>query len=156
MEAESIAWLILLCLFLLIEIATLGLTTIWFAGGALVAFIAAVCGLNVVVQIIIFFVLSIILLVFTRPLAVNYFNKSRVATNTESLIGAEAKVVETINNIDNAGVVNLNGLDWTARSVDNQIIPVGTIVRIVKITGVKAIVEIDTKKEQEHKDENQI
>ncbi|MDO5294647.1 MAG: NfeD family protein [bacterium] len=154
MEAESIAWLILLCLFLLIEIATLGLTTIWFAGGALVAFIAAVCGLNVVVQIIIFFVLSIILLVFTRPLAVNYFNKSRVATNTESLIGAEAKVVETINNIDNAGVVNLNGLDWTARSADNQIIPVGSIVRIVKITGVKAIVEIEHKEKQEN-NENQ-
>ncbi len=150
MEAESIAWLILLCLFLLVEIATLGLTTIWFAGGALVAFIAAVCGLNVVVQIMIFFVLSIILLVFTRPLAVNYFNKNRVATNTESLIGAEAKVVERINNIDNEGVINLNGLDWTARSVDNQCIEVGTIVRIVKITGVKAIVEVD----QEHENKN--
>lgn len=151
MEAESIAWLILLCLFLLVEIATLGLTTIWFAGGALVAFLAAVCGLDVVVQIIIFFVLSIILLVFTRPIAVNYFNKSRVATNAESLIGAEAKVVEKINNIDNAGVVNLNGLDWTARSVDNQIIEEGTIVRIVKISGVKAIVEVDHNQEDDNK-----
>ena len=98
MEAESIAWLILLCLFLLVEIATLGLTTIWFAGGALVAFLAALCGLDVVVQIIIFFVLSVILLVFTRPVAVNYFNNNRIATNTESLIGADARVVETINN----------------------------------------------------------
>ena len=141
MEAESIAWLILLCLFLLVEIATLGLTTIWFAGGALVAFLAALCGLDVVVQIIIFFVLSVILLVFTRPVAVNYFNNNRIATNTESLIGADARVVETINNRENVGVVNLNGLDWTARSVDNEIIPAGEHVRIVKISGVKAIVE---------------
>ena len=145
MEAEAIAWLILLCLFLLVEIATLGLTTIWFAGGALVAFITALCGLDVIVQILVFFILSVILLIFTRPLAVNYFNKNRVATNTESLIGAEAKVVETINNRENTGVVNLNGLDWTARSVDNQIIPAGTIVRLVKIAGVKAIVEVDKK-----------
>ena len=87
---------------------------------------------------------------FATTLAVNYFNKNRVATNTESLIGAEAKVVERINNIDNEGVINLNGLDWTARSVDNQCIEVGTIVRIVKITGVKAIVEVD----QEHENKN--
>lgn len=152
MEAESIAWLILLCLFLLVEIATLGLTTIWFAGGALAAFVAALCGLDIVVQIIIFFVLSIILLVFTRPLAVNYFNNNRVATNTESLIGAEAKVVETINNQDNVGVVNLNGLDWTARSAENEIIEVGTTVRIVKIAGVKAIVETIKKEEAQSKE----
>lgn len=138
---EAIAWLILLCLFLLIEIATLGLTTIWFAGGALVAFIAALLGANLAVQIALFFIVALVLLIFTRPVAVRYFNKQRVATNSESLIGAEAKVTETIDNLNNEGTIVVNGLEWTARSAGNDIILAGSAVRIVKIIGVKAIVE---------------
>lgn len=138
---ETIVWLILFILFLLIEIATLGLTTIWFAGGALVAFIAALLGLTLPVQLVCFFTISIIMLIFTRPVAVKYLNKQRVATNSESLIGAEAKVVERIDNINNQGVVTINGLEWTARSANNEILEIGTIVRVVKISGVKAIVE---------------
>lgn len=143
---EAIAWLILLCLCLLIEIATLGLTTIWFAGGALIAFLAALIGANLAVQITLFFVLSLVLLIFTRPIALRYFNKQRVATNSESLIGGEAKVTQTIDNVNNAGTVIINGLEWTARAANNDIIEAGTIVRVVKINGVKAIVEQDIPK----------
>lgn len=138
---EAIAWLILLILFILIEIATLGLTTIWFAGGALIAFIAALLGFDLVVQIVLFFVLSVVLLVFTRPIAVRYFNTKRVPTNSESLIGSRAKVTETIDNLNNVGTVLLNGLEWTARTTDNKVIPEGSIVKVVQITGVKVIVE---------------
>lgn len=138
---EAIAWLILLILFILIEIATLGLTTIWFAGGALVAFVAALLGFDLVVQIVLFFVVSIILLVFTRPVAVKYFNTNRVTTNSESLIGTRAKVTETIDNLNNMGTVLINGLEWTARSKDSKVIPKDAIVKIVEITGVKVIVE---------------
>lgn len=138
---ETIVWLILFILFLLIEIATLGLTTIWFAGGALVAFIAALLGLTLPVQLVCFFTISIIMLIFTRPVAVKYLNRQRVATNSESLIGAEAKVVERIDNINSQGVVTINGLEWTARSANNEILEIGAIVRVVKISGVKAIVE---------------
>ena len=138
---EAIAWLILLILFILIEIATLGLTTIWFAGGALVAFIAALLGFELVVQIVLFFALSVILLVFTRPVAMKYFNTNRVPTNSESLIGTRAKVIETIDNLNNAGTVMINGLEWTARATDNKVIPKDAIVKIVRISGVKAIVE---------------
>ncbi len=138
---EAIAWLILLILFILIEIATLGLTTIWFAGGALVAFIAALLEFNLVVQIVLFFVLSIILLVFTRPVAMKFFNTKRVPTNSESLIGTRAKVTETIDNLNNVGTVLINGLEWTARATDNKVIPKDAIVKIVEIIGVKVIVE---------------
>lgn len=147
--SEAIGWLILLILLILIEIATLGLTTIWFAGGALIAFIAALLGFDFVVQIILFFILSVILLIFTRPVAVKYFNSNRVPTNTESLIGTRAKVTEAIDNISNQGTVLINGLEWTARATDNRIIPAGAIVKIVKITGVKVIVEEQVPTDQE-------
>ena len=146
---EAIAWLILLILFILIEIATLGLTTIWFAGGALVAFIAALLGFDLLVEIILFFVISIILLVFTRPVAVRYFNTKRVATNTESLIGTRAKVIESIDNMNNVGTVLINGLEWTARSTGSKVIPKDAIVKIVEITGVKVIVEEQVPDNQE-------
>lgn len=138
---EYIAWLILFILFLLIEIATLGLTTIWFAGGALFAFIAALLGAGLGIQLTLFFGISIILLIFTRPVALTYINKNRVATNSESLIGAEAKVVEEIDNLNNQGTVVINGQEWTARSASNEVLEVGCIVTVVKISGVKAIVE---------------
>ncbi len=141
---ESMAWLILLILFILIEIATLGLTTIWFAGGALFALIAALLGFDIWVQIALFFVLSVILLVFTRPVAVKFFNTKRVPTNSESLIGNRVKVTDCIDNLNNTGTVMINGLEWTARATDNRVIPKDAIVRIVRITGVKAIVEEQT------------
>ena len=68
-------WLIALVVFLVIEAATLGLATIWFAGGALVALIAAMCGAGIVIQIVLFLVVSLVLLFFTRPFAVRFLNK---------------------------------------------------------------------------------
>lgn len=145
----TITWLILLILLILIEIATLGLTTVWFAGGSLVAFVAALLGFDFIVQIVLFFVVSVILLIFTRPVAVKYFNSNRVPTNTESLIGSRAKVTEVIDNISDQGTVMINGLEWTARATDNRIIPKDAIVKIVKISGVKVIVEEQVPTDQE-------
>lgn len=140
---EAIYWLIGLAVLLVIEIITLGLTTIWFAAGALVAFIAALIGMNVFVQILLFLVVSILLLYFTRPVAVKYFNSKRVKTNYESLIGKEAKVLERIDNFNATGTALLDGQEWTARAFDdNEIIEEGTKVIVVKISGVKLIVEI--------------
>lgn len=140
---EAIYWLIGLAVLLVIEIITLGLTTIWFAAGALVAFIAALIGMNVFVQILLFLIVSILLLYFTRPVAVKYFNSKRVKTNYESLIGKEAKVLERIDNFNATGTALLDGQEWTARAFDdNEIIEEGTKVIVVKISGVKLIVEI--------------
>ncbi|MGI6008424.1 MAG: NfeD family protein [Ruminococcus sp.] len=138
---ESVVWLILLVVLILIEIITLGLSTIWFAGGALAAFIAALFHAPVTVQVILFLVVSIILLVFTRPVAVRYLNHTRVRTNVESLIGKKAVVSETIDNIRGAGHVTVNGLEWMARSRDEGIIEKEEIVRIIRVEGVKLIVE---------------
>ena len=101
----TIFWLVALVLFILIEIATMGLTTIWFAGGALVAVIASALGLPLVVQIVLFFAVSFVLLYFTRPMAVKYFNKDRVKTNAESLVGRQAIVISEIDNLQGIGQV---------------------------------------------------
>lgn len=137
-----IFWLVLLILCIGIEVLTLGLTTIWFAGGALVAIFANLLHAPIFVQIILFFAVSLVLLFFTRPVAVRYFNKDRVKTNVESMVGRQAIVTEEIDNLKAAGQVTVNGQEWTARSRDEKVrIPVGAIVTVRAINGVKLIVE---------------
>lgn len=137
-----IFWLVLLILCIGIEVLTLGLTTIWFAGGALVAIFANLLHAPIFVQVILFFVVSLLLLFFTRPIAVKYFNKDRVKTNVESMVGRQAIVTDEIDNLKAAGQVTVNGQEWTARSWDEKVkIPVGAVVTIRAINGVKLIVE---------------
>ncbi len=138
----TIFWLVALVLFIAIEIATMGLTTIWFAGGALLAVLAAALGLPLTVQIVLFFIISFVLLYFTRPMAVKYFNKDRVKTNAESLVGKQAIVIGEIDNLQGIGQVTVGGMEWSARGAADGIkLPVGSVVNIVAINGVKLIVE---------------
>ena len=139
---NPIIWLVILIVLLVIEVITLVLSTIWFAGGALAAFIAALLGANVAVQVVLFLAVSIILLIFTRPVVMRMLNKHKTATNAESLIGEQAIVTQTINNLMGRGEVFINGLEWMARSQqDNDTIEKDTVVRILRIDGVKLIVE---------------
>lgn len=138
----SIAWLVILAVLLVIEIATLGLTTIWFAAGALVAFLMSLAQLNVYFEIVVFLVVSILMLLFTRPIAVKYFNSKRIKTNYESVIGSVAKVTQTINNYNATGVVVVAGVEWMARAADDSyIINSGSRVIVKEVSGVKLIVE---------------
>ena len=138
----EIIWLALTAVLLIIEIATLGLTTIWFAAGALFAFFAALLGMNQGIQIGVFVVVSVVLLFFTRPLAVKYLNTKTIKTNTEALVGKTARVIVDINNLKSQGQVVINGLEWTARSSDDTVVfKIGDAVTIVGIEGVKLIVE---------------
>ena len=107
---QTVYWLILFVILLIIEILTMGLTTIWFAGGALVAFVSGVIGFGLPVQVVAFLIVSVILLVLTRPLAVKYFNKERQKTNAESLIGEQALVTEDIDTLQAAGHVEIRGM----------------------------------------------
>lgn len=138
---EMIFWLVLFVVLLVVEIATMGLTTIWFAGGALIAFIAAYIHLGIGLQIVLFLAVSILLLVLTRPIAVKYFNQEREKTNADSLIGQSAIVKEEINTIKATGRVEVNGMEWSAKTEHTEIIEVNTIVSIKGIQGVKLIVE---------------
>ena len=139
---QPLIWLGILALLLVVEAITAGLTTIWFAGGALIAAIAAALSLPLWLQILLFLAVSLVLLYLTRPVAVKYFNKDRVRTNVESLVGQEAIVVSEIDNLEQAGRVTLQGKEWTARTEKNGVkIPVGSVVIVKSIDGVKLIVE---------------
>ena len=138
----TIFWLVALVLFIVIEIATMGLTTIWFAGGALLAVVASALGLPLAAQIVLFFAVSFILLYFTRPIAVKYLNKDRVKTNAESLVGRQAIVISEIDNLQGIGQVTVGGMEWSARTAEAGIrLDVGSVVNIIAINGVKLIVE---------------
>lgn len=142
MEMNPMIWLGLLAVLLIVEAVTAGLTTIWFSGGALIAAIAAWMGAGVLAQIVLFLAVSGVLLVFTRPLAVKYLNKDKVATNANSLIGKKAVVTIDIDNLAQTGQVLINDVEWTARtSDDSQKISKGAVVEIKEIRGVKLIVE---------------
>lgn len=139
---QAVVWLAILVVLLAAEAVTLGLTTIWFAGGALAAFALAIAGTEVLVQIIVFCAVSVLLLVVTRPAALRWFNRDRTRTNAESLIGETAVVTEMIDNLAGKGQVQVKGQFWSARAAAEQgKIAAGSRVTIKKISGVKLIVE---------------
>jgi len=139
---NSIYWLIVLAILIFIEILTLGLTTIWFAGGALVSFIVSLFYDNLLIEIILFLIISLVLLYFTRPIVLKYFNPKRIKTNYEGVIGKEALVITTIDNINAVGQVSVDGQEWSAKSLERNIIEKGSTVRVQGITGVKLMVTI--------------
>lgn len=137
----SIYWLIAFVILVGIEIATMALTTIWFAGGAFAAFILSLFGVSVEIQLVVFVVVSFVLLFFTRPWAARYLNNHTSKTNADSLIGKAAKVTAEINNEQGTGAAIVNGQEWTARAEDEkEIFPVGVMVTVNEIRGVKLIV----------------
>ena len=138
-------WLILLACFLVVEAITVGLTTIWFAGGALVAGIASGLGAGILIQWVLFLIVSLALLIFTRPMAVRYMNKGVPKTNVNSLIGERAVVIQKINNLEQTGQVRINDIEWMARTSSDEVtIPEHAIVTIEDVQGVKLIVKEET------------
>ena len=137
----AVYWLAGIIVLLVIEALTMGLTTIWFAGGALVAFIACVAGAALPLQIVLFVVISLLLLAFTRPFAKRYINRGTEKTNVEGIIGQEACVTEQINNRMDMGEAVVSGQYWSARAADeDEIIMQGSRVTIEAVRGVKLIV----------------
>lgn len=138
---DAILWLIVIVVCIVVEILTLGLTTIWFAGGALAAFVAALLSAPVWLQIVLFVLISAVMLLFTRPWAVRFINKDAVKTNYESMAGRVGEVTEQVDNLRATGCVRVAGQDWTARAATKtEIIPVGSEVVVERIEGVKLIV----------------
>lgn len=135
-------WLIVMIIFIIFELVTLGLTTIWFALGSLVALAVAAVGGPLWLQILVFVLVSLLTLFGIRNLAVTFFNQNREKTNADGLIGRKGIVTEEISNIHATGQVTVAGQEWTARSVaDGVIYEAGAMVVIREIRGVKLIVE---------------
>lgn len=132
-------------LFLAVEAATVGLVCIWFAAGALIALLAAMCGAQLWLQIVLFLVVSAATLYFTRPLVRRYVNSKVEPTNADMVIGKECRVTETVDNIAGTGAVYVDGKTWTARSENDEVIQEGTLVTAKSIDGVKLIVAAPAK-----------
>ncbi len=134
---EAIIWVALIILFAAIEIATVGLTSIWFAGGALAALLCYALGLGVAWQIVVFFAVSLVLLFFTRPWAMKYLKPHLIKTNYEEAVDKNVCITETVDNLKGTGTAVLNGQEWTARAYeDGKVFEPGMIVKVKEIRGV--------------------
>ncbi|MBQ2633697.1 MAG: NfeD family protein [Oscillospiraceae bacterium] len=139
-DLEILIWAGLTVLFVLVELATYGLASIWFALGALAALIAAALGAPLWLQVVLFAVVSVASLVLTRPLARKFVNSRSQPTNADRVIGAPARVTEEINDFNGTGAVSVDGKLWSARSADGAVVPVGAHVTVREIRGVRLIV----------------
>ena len=135
----AVIWIAIAVILAIIEGFTLGLTTIWFAGGALAAAITTIWHAPIWFQILAFIVVSGVLLLFTRPVAKEYFNNKTVKTNVEAIIGNEG-IAETDIRPHEIGQVKADGKVWSATCEDGTI-PKGSVVVIKKIKGVTVTVE---------------
>lgn len=133
----AIIWIALIIIFALIEIATIGLTSIWFSGGALAALLVYAAGLGFVWQFIVFVAVSLILVFFTRPWALKYLKPHLIKTNYEGAIEKDVCLTETVDNRNGTGTAVLNGQEWTARAYeDGKVFEAGSIVTVKEIRGV--------------------
>ena len=140
MNTILIVWIALAVVFALIEAATAQIITIWFAVGAAGAVIAHLLGASLLVQFLVFVLLSVLTLVVARPFLVKFTRTKTQPTNLDMCIGQEALVLEEINNTNGTGQAKVRGAIWTARSQNGSVIPKDTIVIINAIDGVKLIV----------------
>ena len=140
MNWEAIFWLIAMVIFAAMELMTVSLVSIWFAVGALGAIVVALLGGGLMLQVTVFLALAIVLLLSLRSVVRKHLSPRITKTNIDSIIGSTGGVVTPVNNIAALGQVQLNGVEWSARSSNNSHIAAGTLVRVDRIEGVKVYV----------------
>ena len=140
MPIPSICWLAALIVLILVEAATVGLVSLWFALGALAALLTSFWVNSIWVQLGVFLAVSLVTLLVIRPLARRYITPRQVATNADRAVGAEGIVTQAIDNLKASGQVSVQGSVWTARAQGDVFIPAGTTVKVLRIEGVKLIV----------------
>lgn len=141
MDVNIMLWLVALIIFAVVEIASVQLVAVWFCFGSLGGIVAALLRLELGWQVTIFLIISIILIIFTRPFVKRFLMPRTVKTNYDRNIGMEGIVLEDIDNIQNKGSVKVGGQIWTAKSNDGELIKAEEVVKVIEISGVKLIVE---------------
>lgn len=134
-------WLAVIVVFVVLEVATEQLVSVWFIIGSVAAFVAALFNLSALWQIVIFFVVSAASLLALRPFLKSRIIPKNTPTNSDRLIGMVAVVKETVNNQEGVGRVTVDGSDWAARSYDGEIIEPGEKAVVQSIDGVKLIIQ---------------
>jgi len=136
----SYIWLVAAVFFGIVEALTMGINFIWFSAGSLAAMIAALCGAKMPLQIVVFIVVTAVALIFTRPFVKKYVSSKTVATNADRIINKEAVVLTEIDNQLARGEIRVDGQIWSAKSESGEVIPAGETVKVLSISGVKAVV----------------
>ena len=138
----TLMWLVAMLLFGIAEAVTVGLVSIWFAAGAMVAMVVSALDGPVWLQVLLFLVVSVVMLALLRPFVKKVSPAGRTKTNADRHIGQQTVVTEEINNLLDTGAVKLDGVTWSARSEDGENIPVGTVIQVKRIAGVKVYVTV--------------
>ena len=136
-----LVWLALMIGFSALEIATVNMVSVWFAGGAMAGMVAQLFGASVPVQLTVFLLVSALLVGCLRPFVRKYVAPKKIHTNADMVLGQEAYLTETVDNRKGTGALKLGGKVWTVRSVSDTVLEQGTLVRVVKLEGVKLLVE---------------
>lgn len=134
-------WLILTVVFAVAEAATVGLVSVWFMGGSLAAMLVSLLGGSLLGQTAAFLLISVGLLACLRPFVRRFVTPKKTATNADLALGREAYLTETVDNLRGTGALKLDGKEWTVRSLDGSVLPQGTLVKVVRLEGVKLLVE---------------
>lgn len=133
-------WLAIIVVMSIMEACTCQLVSIWFVVGATVSFIMSLFGMSVISQVVVFAVVSLFLVAVTKPLVKKFISQKRTETNSDQYINKDGIVIEEINNLNGTGQVKISGITWTARALNNDVIPKDRLVKVEKIEGVKLIV----------------
>jgi membrane protein implicated in regulation of membrane protease activity len=123
-----------------VEGATVTLVSTWFAIGSLAAMLMALTGAGVGFQVTVFVLVSAVCLTALRPLVRKHIKPKLAKTNVDAVVGSAGLVTVAIDNVMAQGQVKLGAMEWSARSESGEPIPQGTLVKVVRIEGVKAIV----------------
>ncbi len=134
-------WVLAIVAFSVLEVATVNMVSIWFIGGSLAALMAQLLGALLWVQITVFLAVSVALLAALRPFVRKYVHPKHTATNADMALGREAYITETVDNLRETGALKLDGKTWSVRSLSGASIPEGTLVKVIKMEGVKLYVE---------------
>ena len=141
----AIVWLALMIVFVILEASTVQLICVWFAAGSLAAMLVSLLGAAVWLQVLVFFVVSIVLFASLWPVGRKKFNPKRVATNADALVGKICLVTQDIDPLE-GGRVKVGDVTWSAQC-ENEV-KAGARVKILKIQRAKVLVE-EVKKEVE-------
>ena len=135
-------WIIFAVFMLICEILTTQLVSIWFVLGGIAAAITCIFTDDLLIQTLVFVLVSLIALLATRPLVKKFLKNKKEPTNSDRLVGRVAIVTMDIVNQTGEGQVNVDGKIWSAKSSDGCEIKSGANVKITSIEGVKLVVEI--------------
>ncbi len=137
---NSILWTLAMIVFLGIEAMTAALVSIWFAGGALAALIADLCGAGLSVQVFVFLVVSLFCVALLRAAAIKKFKRNVHQTNLDRLIGKTVLITQDVDPVSGQGIAKINDVEWKVKNEDGIRIPAGEYAKVIDIDGVKLVV----------------